>query len=249
MKIVSIFSYRGNVGKTVLASSLAIKLYERGYNVGVLDFDLLTPGGLAMLFNYVDIDVGVVDMLLDNVPLSSIMIDISLNNGGNKLYLIPAVLDIQKIIRILREGCPFRKLKEMFNALEKEVDILIVDTHAGFVEDTITMLTLSNLVVLILRYDFQDFIGTRIAASILRKMGMPLLGIVNMVPKNYKVNELLDYIKGKIGVKPAVAIPFYEELLEFMIGEPIQNFINQHEKFAKDIEKLASIVEVNLHNG
>lgn len=248
MKVISTFSYRGNVGKTVLSSSLAIKLYEKGYNIGIMDFDLLTPGGLALLFNRVDVDLGIVDMLLDDIPLNKIVIDISYNNEGNKFYLIPAVLDIEKIIRVIREGCSFKKLKEMLCTLEKELDILIVDTHAGFVEDTITMLTLSDLILLVLRYDYQDFIGTRIAASILKKMGMPVLSIVNMVPRDNLVREVLDYVEGKIGLRPILAIPFYIELLEFMTSKSLQNFIQQHKQFANDIEKLASILEVKLYN-
>lgn len=248
MRIISIFSYRGNVGKTVLASSLAIKLYEKGYNIGILDFDLLTPGGLAMLFNKVDLDLGIVDMLLDDVPLNNIIIDISYNNRGNKLYLIPAILNIEKIIRVIREGCSFKKLKDMLCILKGELDILIVDTHAGFTEDTITMLTLSDLILLILRYDYQDLVGTRIATSILKKMGMPVLSIVNMVPKNNLIREVLDYVESKIGLRPILAIPFYIELLEFMMSRSVQNFIYQHKQFANDIERLASIVEVKLND-
>ena len=249
MKIVSVFSYRGNVGKTTLASGLAIKLYERGYNIGLLDFDLLTPGGLAMLFNYINIDLGVVDLLLDDIPLSSILIDISFRTQKNKLYLIPAVLDIEKIIRVIREGCPFWKLKKIFDALRNELDLLIVDTHAGFVEDTITMLTLSDLIVLILKYDLQDIVGTRIATSILKKMRIPLLSLVNMAPLDCRQSELLDHIEGSIGIRPIMAIPTYQELTEHMLKGSIIDFINNHAKFASDIEKLATAVEVKINNG
>ena len=248
MKVLSLFSYRENVGKTTLASCIALKMYEKGYNVGILDFDLLTPGGLAILFDRPDLDQGVADTLLDNIPLKNIIIDISPNRElDNKLLLIPAVLSIEKIIRILREGCSFRKLKSMLSNLEDNLDVLIVDTHAGFSEDTITMLTLSNLVLLVLRYDYQDIIGAKIAVSIFKRMEIPVISVVNMVPGNIPDKYILDYIESKIGIRPILAIPLYEELLEFMTGRSVQNILTKHKGFSSSIERLTSSVEVKLN--
>ena len=48
-RIISVASGKGGVGKSLVASSLALNLSEKGYNVGLLDLDLYGPSSHIIL--------------------------------------------------------------------------------------------------------------------------------------------------------------------------------------------------------
>ena len=63
-RIICVASGKGGVGKSLIASTLALKLEGKGYNVGILDLDLYGPSSHIILgFNkkgFPDEDKGII---------------------------------------------------------------------------------------------------------------------------------------------------------------------------------------------
>ena len=60
------------------------------------------------------------------------------------------------------------------------MDYLFIDTHPGLNEETLLSITISDVLVLILRPDQQDYQGTAVTIDVARKLEVPkLLLVVN----------------------------------------------------------------------
>src|SRR5207248_7333945 len=101
-----------------------------------------------------------------------------------KLYLVPSSIKASEITRVLREGYEVNLLTDGFRRLIKtfQLDYLFIDTHPGLNEETLLSLLLSDILVLILRPDQQDFQGTAVTVEVARKLQVKrLLLVVNKV--------------------------------------------------------------------
>src|SRR6266702_8945557 len=100
------------------------------------------------------------------------------------LYLLPSSIKAVEITRVLREGYEVNLLIDGFRTLIKslQLDYLFIDTHPGLNEETLLSIIISDLLVLILRPDQQDFQGTAVTIEVARKLKLKwLLLVVNMV--------------------------------------------------------------------
>src|SRR5947199_7962751 len=90
------------------------------------------------------------------------------------LFLLPASIKAGEITRMLREGYEVNLLTDGFRKLMKtlRLDYLFIDTHPGLNEETLLSLFISDILVLILRSNQQDFQGTAITLQLPRKLQM-----------------------------------------------------------------------------
>src|SRR5206468_8575285 len=98
------------------------------------------------------------------------------------LHLVPSSIRANEIARVLRQGINVERLKDSFKDLSSalQLDYLFVDTHPGLNEETLLSIAISDLLVLILRPDRQDFQGTAVTVEVARKLDVPeLLLVVN----------------------------------------------------------------------
>jgi len=86
----------------------------------------------------------------------------------------------EDISRILNEGYDFKLLHFGLRQFVKrlELDYLIVDSHPGLNKETLLSFAVSNLLILILRPDRQDFQGTAVTVDIARKLSVNQMALV-----------------------------------------------------------------------
>lgn len=183
-QIVSIHSYRGGTGKSNLTANLATAVALTGRRVGVVDTDIQSPG-VHVLFNLDDRQVtrAVNDYLYDQCAIQDAAYHVSppeVTAAGGSLYLVPASMKSADIARVLKEGYDVEKLNAGFDQLLEalDLDFLFVDTHPGMNEETLLSIAISDWLVLILRPDRQDYLGTAITIEVARKLGVPNLVLV-----------------------------------------------------------------------
>ncbi len=187
-QIVSIHSYRGGTGKSNLTANLATAVALTGKRVGVVDTDIQSPG-IHVLFNLDDKQVtrAVNDYLYDRCAIQDTAYHVSppeVTAAGGHMYLVPASMKSADIARVLKEGYDVEKLNAGFDQLLEalDLDFLFVDTHPGMNEETLLSIAISDWLVLILRPDRQDYLGTAITIEVARKLGVPnLVLVVNKV--------------------------------------------------------------------
>jgi len=221
--IVSIHSYRGGTGKSNLTANLASSLVQQGKRVGVVDTDIQSPG-LHVLFGMDVQSSGLTlnDYLYGRSTIEQVAHDVTAKLGatvakGGVLYLVPSSIKVGEITRVLRDGYEVNLLTDGLRTLIKtfNLDYLFLDTHPGLNEETLLSIIISDILVLILRPDQQDFQGTAVTVEVARKLKLKqLLLVVNKVLPKLDAANLKDQLQDAYQAPVAGVLPVSEEMIE-----------------------------------
>ncbi len=195
--IISIHSYRGGTGKSNCTANLAVLLAAKGWRVGVVDTDIQSPG-IHVLFA---LDESVIvhslnDYLWGRCQIREAAYDVTERleqPSAGRLFLIPSSIKAGEIARVLREGYDVSLLNDGFRDLIDALKLhaLLIDTHPGLNEETLLSIAVSDTLLIILRPDQQDYLGTGVTVEVARQLSVPrMLMIVNKVPGAFDVTEV-----------------------------------------------------------
>ncbi|NLL80705.1 MAG: MinD/ParA family protein [Tissierellia bacterium] len=139
IKVYSIISGKGGVGKTNLTVNLAIKLQQMGKRVLLLDADVGMSN--AHLVLGIEVKKNLLDLIENNLDLEDIIANgpygVDLISGGEDLFLLEK-LDKEKQEEIIRN------LAELGN-----YDVLLIDNGAGINKHSLTFTILADEIILI----------------------------------------------------------------------------------------------------
>src|SRR5437588_2219094 len=221
--IISVHSYRGGTGKSNLIANLASSVVQQGKRAAVVDTDIQSPG-LHVLFGMNGQTTGLTlnDYLYGRCRIEQAAHDVTATLGpatmqGGALYLIPSSIKAGEITRVLREGYEVNLLTDGFGRLMKtlQLDYLFIDTHPGLNEETLLSLLLSDILVLILRPDQQDFQGTAVTVEVARKLKVKrLLLVVNKVLPKLDQASVRQQVQAAYEAPVAGVLPVSEEMIE-----------------------------------
>jgi septum site-determining protein MinD len=189
-KIVSIHSFRGGTGKSNTTANIATQVALQGNRVAIVDTDIQSPG-IHVLFGMEedDVELSLNDYLwgkcaiheaVYNVGAKLKMPDGSQGLPQGELYLIPSSIKPNEIAKVLREGYDVGMLSDGFqDAIEElDLDYFFIDTHPGLNEETLLSIAISDVLLLIMRPDRQDFQGTAVTVDVSRKLDIPTLFLI-----------------------------------------------------------------------
>lgn len=227
VKIISVHSFRGGTGKSNLTANLAAQAALSGYRVGVFDADIQCPG-IHVPFGLDAQTMGrtLNQYLHGECEIEQVAVRVgaaaSLACGGRQLagkdlWLVPSSINSLEISRILRDGYDMNRLNEGLRRLSKKLalDYLFIDTHPGLGEETLLALAISDLVLLILRPDQQDFQGTAVAVDVARGLDVPhMLLVINKALKRYDFAQLRQAVEASYAVPVAGVLPLDEDLID-----------------------------------
>lgn len=222
-KIVSIHSFRGGTGKSNSTANLAGIVASYGYRVGIVDTDIQSPG-IHVLFGFDEqkMKYSLNDYLWGRCKIEESAYDVSstLNQtagGKGRIYLIPSSIKVRDITKVLREGFDFNLLNEGFQKLliALKLDYLFIDTHPGLNEETLLSIAVSDILVLILRPDRQDFQGTAVTVEVARKLEVPkMLLLINKALPALDFDALKQQVEKTYNAPVAGILPLSEELIQ-----------------------------------
>lgn len=222
-KIVSIHSFRGGTGKSNITANLAASIASRGQRVGIVDTDIQSPG-IHALFGFDESKIGYAlnDYLWGRCAIKETAYDVtsvlkSSPSDRSAIYLIPSSLKIGEIARVLREGYDVDLLNDGFRNLihHLQLDYLLIDTHPGINEETLLSITISDVLLLILRPDRQDFQGTAVTVDIARRLQVPNLFLVlNRVLQAFDFEALRQNVEATYKAPVAGILPNSEEMMQ-----------------------------------
>ncbi len=191
-KTIAIHSFRGGTGKSNTTANLACLLAGMGRRVGIVDTDLQSPG-IHVLFGLDAKGPGYAlnDFLWGKCEVTRAAYDVTAaaeSSSGGRLFLIPASIRAGDIARVLHYGYDVNLLKEGYHRLigDLSLDFLFVDTHPGLNEETLLSIAISDILLILLRPDHQDYQGTSVTVEISRQLEVPRTCLVlNKVPENF----------------------------------------------------------------
>lgn len=218
-KIVSIHSYRGGTGKSNITANVAACALAAGKQVAVLDTDLQSPG-VHVLFGFKpgEIKLTLVDFLWGKCAIEETAYDVTerIQPGSpGKCWLVPASMTTKAITRILDEGYDVKRLNAHFDELLKKLDLdfLFIDTHPGLTRETMLTTAISDVLVLLIRPDQQDYYGTAVLSEIANKLEIPHIFLVaNKVFSQINEQALRQRLHETFGYEVIGLIPLHEDL-------------------------------------
>jgi ATP-binding protein involved in chromosome partitioning len=224
-RILSVASGKGGVGKSLVASSLALNLSKKGYKVGLLDLDLYGPSNHVIL--------GVSDFSFPEEKKGILPHDVSGIKFMSIVYFTedkPAPLRGMDITNIIIELLAITQWGEL--------DYLIVDMPPGIGDETLDVIHLvkqSEFLVVSIPSTVAMAAVNKLL-SILKELKLPIVGVV----ENMKLNES-DFVKETIeemNLKHLGSIG-YDYELEEAIGKPEllldSNFMKELDKIAEKL--------------
>ena len=167
-KIVAIASGKGGVGKSTVASNLAVSLAAQGAKVGLCDCDLYGPS-IALMFGTDERPMATEDNAI--IPIEV---------GGLKLMSMGFLLDDTSPV-IVRGPMATRYTQQFLRQVVwGDLDFLILDLPPGTgdIQLTIVQTVALDGAVIVTTPQEVALIDARKAASMFAKVNVPLLGIV-----------------------------------------------------------------------
>jgi len=250
--IISVHSFRGGTGKSNVTANLAAIVASYGKRVGIVDTDIQSPG-IHILFGFDEEKMkrSLNDFLWGNCEIQDAAYDVTgvfreKVPAESKIFLIPSSLRSGEITKVLREGYDVGLLNEGFSQLidALNLDYLFIDTHPGLNEETLLSITISDILLLLLRPDRQDFQGTAVTVEIARKLEVPkMLLMVNKALPSLNFESLKQKVESIYNVSVAGILPVSEEMIQlgssdlFCLKEPQHPFSQVISKVAQQIIK------------
>jgi MinD-like ATPase involved in chromosome partitioning or flagellar assembly len=230
-KIVSIHSFRGGTGKSNLTGNLAATVAQQGRRAGIIDTDIQSLG-IHVLFGLDEEQIGrsLNDYLWGRCSIEEAARDVGAPlqaaagsaGAGGALFLVPSSIKAGDIARVLREGYDVERLNDGYHDLidRLRLDYLFIDTHPGLNEETLLSITVSDILVLLMRPDRQDFQGTAVTVEVARKLDVPeLLLVVNKALPSFDFGALRQQVEQTYGADVAGILPLSEDLVRLGSGD------------------------------
>jgi MinD-like ATPase involved in chromosome partitioning or flagellar assembly len=223
-KIISVHSFRGGTGKSNTTANLAALIASSGKRVGVIDTDILSPG-IHVLFGVDESQMtfSLNDYLWGKCDIKQTALDVSKSLGltNGQVFLVPSSIKAGEIAKVLREGYDVGLLNDGFRNLisELNLDVLMIDTHPGLNEETLLSIAVSDVLVIILRPDNQDYQGTGVTVEIARKLNVPnMMLLVNKVPGVLDLKQVRAQVEQTYKAPVLAVFPHSDELMALASG-------------------------------
>lgn len=200
----------------------------RGYRVGIGDIDLSTPSA-HVLFGLDDEDINFFlnDYLCGDCDLEQAVLDLRevflLGRNGHSrgpetgsIYLLAGEPSTDAIHRVMNECFSAEGLVDTLISFHEnfELDFLLVDTHAGINEYVLAANSVSDLTMIIMHMDQQEYQGTAILIDLMRKLSESDTAIViNNPPAAFDTDDIVQTVESTFNQIVSTVLPHSKEML------------------------------------
>ncbi len=224
-RIIAVASGKGGVGKSLVASTLALNLSKKGYKVGLLDLDLYGPSSHVILgvtdYSFPEEEKGILPHKIDDINFMSIVY--FTEDKPAPLRGIDITNIIIELLSITQWG---------------ELDFLIIDMPPGIGDETLDVIKLvkkSEFLVVTTPSKVAMAAVSKLL-KLLKELKLPIIGIVENM--KMKQSDFISDNVSKMGISYLNSIQF-DENLEDSIGKPNllvkTGFMNDFDKIVKKI--------------
>lgn len=247
-KIISVHSFRRGTGKTNLTANLAAALAVQGLRVCAVDTDFQLPG-LHLPFQFPENQASLTlnDVLWSGAPLTAAVQDVSARlpeHTAGKLFLLPASTSMSEITQSLRRDIDIDIAGETLDRLARnyQLDAVFLDMTAGLSEDSMVLMALSDVLVILLRTNQQDYQGSAVSLDISRRLEVPnICLVVNMVPADYDFESVRQEVESVFHAPVGAILPHSEELMA-LASSDLFVLRNPQHPISKTLGQLARLI-------
>jgi pilus assembly protein CpaE len=186
-KIISIFSTKGGVGKTTVATNLAVALSNlTGKRVALLDFDLQF-GDVAICLNLY-VKNSMTELVKD-------FANIEQDPGLLEEYMLTHYSGIKVLAAPIRpenaEYVTAEHIMKIISHLKGRYDYIVIDTSHGFNDTIITALDMSDMIIYVSTLDLPSIKNTKNGLGVMKSLNYP----------NEKVKVIINKSNEGYGIK------------------------------------------------
>ncbi len=212
-------SSRPGVGRSNIAANVAYLAAVNGHRVGILDgaANSSLPGLFG--FNNREQKYSFADLLAGKCASEQVVLRLSEQvNGklsGDVLFVSGNFYDSAGVPQLnspqdselLNAGC-----QNLITTLN--LDILIIDTHPGLKQESLVSLTISDILLIILRHDWRDYQGTSVTLDVVHQLNVPnTMLVINEAPGSFDPAQITEELEKTLNCKVAAVLPHIEELM------------------------------------
>jgi len=254
-RIVSVHSFRGGTGKSNITANLASLIALHDYRVAVFDTDIQSPG-IHVPFGLDAHNMGhtLNEFLRAECEIEKVAFSIGEHPGeapgrqqlvGKSLWLVPSSINSSEISQVLRDGYDVSRLNEGMQALLRKLnlDYLFIDTHPGLNEETLLSIAISDILIILLRPDQQDFQGTAVTVDIARGLDVPhLFLVVNKALERYDFDQIKKKVQDTYQAQVAGVLPLTEDLADIGSAD-IFSLRDPFHPWSKGLQQIAQLIQ------
>ncbi|HEV2249082.1 MAG TPA: response regulator [Candidatus Limnocylindria bacterium] len=165
-KIITFFSPKGGVGRTTIATNLAVALHQSTGQPVVLVDGSLPFGDIAVILNMSPKAKTIADLVgsfeqVDAEVLESVLVQ---HSTGIKVLLAPPTPEAAELIT----GANIKKVLE---TLRETYAFVVVDTWPSFQEQVLTMLDVADVILTLMTLEITSLKNVRVFMEIAEKLG------------------------------------------------------------------------------
>jgi pilus assembly protein CpaE len=166
-RVITIFSTKGGVGKTTIASNLAVSLARSSKKrVALVDLDLQF-GDVAIMLN-VSVKNTISDLVKEFAQLDANLIEDYMVTHFSGVKVLPAPVKPE-----YAEYITSNHVEKIINILRESYNYIIVDTSANFHETALTSLDLSDKILFISTLDLPTIKNVKAGLDVMDKLNYP----------------------------------------------------------------------------
>ena len=165
-KIITFFSPKGGVGRTTIATNLAVALHQLTGKPVVLVDGSLPFGDIAVILNMSPKAKTVADLIgsfetADSDVVESILVQ---HSTGIKVMLAPPTPESTELITGAH-------IKHVLELLRERYAYIVVDTWQSFQEQVITMLDVADVILTLMTLEITSLKNVRVFMEVVEKLG------------------------------------------------------------------------------
>ena len=165
-QIISFFSPKGGVGRTTIATNLAVALYQSTNRPVVLVDGSLPFGDVAVILNMSPKAKTIADLVgsfdaVDADVLETVLVS---HSTGIKVLLAPPTPEAAELITAAN-------MKKVLEILSERYAFVIVDTWPSFQEVVLTMLDTADVILTLMTLEITSLKNVRVFLEIAEKLG------------------------------------------------------------------------------
>ncbi|MGW7327712.1 AAA family ATPase [Streptomyces sp. NPDC054840] len=178
-RTIVVHSHRGGTGKSSVLANLALLLAAEGRRVGVVDTDIQSPT-LDLLFR-LGPGASLTDYLLGRCEIETT----AQQTGVPGLYVVPARTGAAALREIMAGGYDVGLLPEGFDrlAVHHALDVLLLDTHAGLNNESVTAMASADVLMIMARADRIDLSGVEETIALAGRLTCRRNLVLSMAPE------------------------------------------------------------------
>jgi septum site-determining protein MinD len=196
MKLITVTSGKGGVGKTTSAINLGAALNELGKEVVIVDANLTTPN-VGLHFGAPIVPVNLNHALSGKADITD-----SIYEHESGLKIIPSSLSIKELKKI-----DYGKLKDICKNLKGVADYVILDSAAGLGEEAIGSIEAADELIIVTNPEIPAVTDALKTVKLAESMNKPIRGVIVTRSRGDKGEMLISNVEEMLDLPVLGVVP------------------------------------------